>query len=153
MCEFVNDIEASVCSRCGSPFGKLLATPPRRASRAKRERAIPLSVALPGLGHWAMGRDGEALARTILYVWSVGIALLLLLRPSATGGAVVRAVGALFALAAAGVWLLSLLETMRLVQGDGRSLVPPKALTWVALALSVILVMGLLGSALAGRSA
>jgi hypothetical protein len=84
--------------------------------------------------------------------WTLGIAALLLFRTPAAASAVVRGVGAIFLLAAAATWLLAMLETMRLAEGDTRAIVPPKALTWISLALSVILVLGLLGSALAGRA-
>jgi hypothetical protein len=88
-----------------------------------------------------------------MYVWTLGLSILLLARPPAAGRAVVRTVGVVFVLSAAGVWLVSMLETMRLAEGDERPVLPPHALTWLTAGLSVVLFFGLLGSALAGRGA
>ena len=152
-CDTANPIEATVCSRCGSAFTSFLSegTEPPAPKPVPQGRAVTLTAILPGLGHWSMGRTGLGLARGLLYVWTLSLSLLLLIRPPSAGGAVVRLVGVVFLLAAAGVWVVSMMETMRLVEGDDRPVLPPKALTWVAAGLSVILFMGLLGSALAGR--
>ena len=152
-CDTPNQIEATACSRCGSAFTSFLSEgrEARATKPVPRGRAVALTAIVPGLGHWSMGRAGLGLARGLLYVWTLGLSLLLLIRPPAAGGAVVRLVGGLFLLAAVGVWMLAMMETMRLVEGDDRPVIPPNALTWVAAGLSVILFMGLLGAALAGR--
>ncbi|MGH2795613.1 MAG: double zinc ribbon domain-containing protein [Actinomycetota bacterium] len=153
-CETPNPIEAESCSRCGSSFNSFLARNQERPAPAVQPgRAVVLSAILPGLGHLTLGHAGLAAARALLYVWTLGLSLLLLIRPPASGGAVVRLVAVVFLIAAAGVWILSMMETMRLVEGDPRPVIPAKALTWVAAGLSVLLVVGLLGSALSGRAA
>ena len=152
-CDTQNPIEAPACSRCGSAFTSFLSEG-RQAAAPMASGSGPLvalTAVLPGLGHWSMGRRGLGAARALLYLWTLGLSLLLLIRPPSTGGAVVRLVGVVFLLAAAGVWVVAMMETMRLVEGDERPVIPPKALTWVAASLSVILFMGLLGAALAGR--
>lgn len=152
-CDTQNPIEAEACRRCGSAFTSFLSE--GRAPAAPKVSGpgplVALTAVLPGLGHWSMGRRGLGAARALLYLWTLGLSLLLLIRPPSNGGAVVRLVGVVFLLAAAGVWVVAMMETMRLVEGDERPVIPPKALTWVAAGLSVILFMGLLGAALAGR--
>ncbi len=154
-CDTPNPIEATACSRCGSAFTSFLSEgrepAPRKASAPGR--AVALTAVLPGLGHVSLRRVGLGVARAMLYLWSLGLSLLLLIRPPAAGRTVVRLVGVVFLLSAAGVWIVSMMETMRLAEGDERPVIPRNALTWVAAGLSVILVMGLLGSALAGRTA
>lgn len=153
-CEATNSIDAGACARCGSAFTSFFAQPEKTSPRpASAGRAIALSAVLPGLGHWSLGWAGAAAARAVLYLWSTGLSILLLARPPATGRAVVRMVGIVFVLSAAGVWLVSMLETMRLAEGDEEPVMPPHALTWLTAGLSVVLVFGLLGSALAGRGA
>jgi ribosomal protein L40E len=153
-CEATNPIDSGACGRCGSAFTSFFAQPQKAAVRSVPSgRAVALSAVLPGLGHWALGRAGAGVARAILYVWTLGLSILLLARPPVAGRAVVRMVGIVFVLAAAGVWLVSMLETMRLADGDERPVLPPHALTWLSAGLSVLLVLGLLGSALAGRGA
>ena len=152
-CDTPNQIDATACARCGSAFTSFLSegretTAPKPIPQG---RAVALTAILPGLGHWSMGRAGLGLARGLLYVWTLSLSLLLLIRPPATGGTVVRLVGVVFLLAAVGVWIVAMMETMRLVEGDDTPVIPPSGLTWVAAGLSVLLVMGLLGAALAGR--
>ena len=153
-CDATNDIESANCVRCGSSFASFFVPPEPVAPRQVPSRpAAVLSAAVPGLGHWALGRRGEAIARGVLYVWTVGLSVLLLARPPETGRAVVRGIGALFLLAAAGLWIVSMLETLRLAEGDDRPLLPKNALTWLTAGLSIVLCVGLLGSVLAGRPA
>jgi ribosomal protein L40E len=152
-CNGENPIEATVCGRCGSNFATFFSG--RKAVEAPRgsaASAVWASALLPGAGHWIYRAVGQALARAVMYVWTVGIAIMLLARPPAAGRAVVRGVGMLFALAGAAVWLLSMLETLRMREGDRRPLIQPRVLTWFSAALSGVLLFGLLGVALAGRS-
>ena len=153
-CDADNPIDATACSRCGSSFTSFMAAAaatPETPVRPSRSAAV-LSAVLPGLGHWKMRRTGAGVARGLLYVWSLGMALLLLLQPPAAARTLVRVVGAVFLVAAAGVWLVSMAETLRLLEGDEREVVPKHALTWVTAGLTALLFLGLLGSALAGRA-
>jgi len=151
-CEAENPLEAGVCARCGSAFTSFFTgDEATRAPRTSARAAIAATAALPGAGHWAHHETPAAIARGLLYVWSVGISILLLARPPASARALVRGIGACFALAAAAIWLLSMLETLRLTEGDRRPLIPPKALTWFAAGLSSLLFFGLLGAIIVGR--
>lgn len=152
-CDGENPIEATACARCGTNFATFFAGPRAVAApRASAGSAVWASALLPGSGHWIFRAIGPAVARAVMYVWTLGIAIMLLARPPASGRAVVRGVGAIFALAAAAVWLLSMLETLRLREGDRRPLIQPRVLTWFSAGLSLVLLFGLLGVALAGRS-
>jgi ribosomal protein L40E len=152
-CDGENPLEATACARCGSSFAAFFAGPTTvEAPRPSSGSAVWASALLPGAGHWIHRAIGPAVARAIMYLWTLGIAIMLLARPPATGRAVVRGVGAIFALAAAAVWLLSMLETMRMREGDRRPLIQPRVLTWFSAGLSGLLLFGLLGVALAGRN-
>lgn len=151
-CDAENPLEATVCARCGSNFAAFFAGPkPVVAPRSSANAAVYASAVLPGAGHWIFRMTGQAIARALIYVWTIGIAILLLARPPAAARALVRGVGAIFALAGAAVWLLSMLETLRIREGDRRPLIQPKALTWLSAGLSGLLLVGLFGAALAGR--
>ena len=151
-CDGENHIEATVCARCGSNFATFFAGPKTvEAPRAATGSAVWASALLPGAGHWIYRAVGPGVARAVMYVWTLGLAIMLLARPPASGRAVVRGVGAIFALAAAAVWLLAMLETMRFREGDRRLLIQPRVLTWFSAGLSVLLLFGLLGVALTGR--
>lgn len=151
-CETVNALAASECTRCGSRFTSFFPNESeKRSARLSNDAAIGLTAALPGVGHWGFHEVPAAVARALLYVWSVGIAIMLLARPPASARALVRGVGVCFALSAAAIWLLSMLETMRLTAGDRRPLIPPKSLTWFTAGLSSLLFFGLLGAVIAAR--
>ncbi len=151
-CDGENPIEATACSRCGSNFATFFAGPKTvEAPRGSTGSAVWAAALLPGAGHWIYRAAGQAVARAVMYVWTLGIAIMLLARPPASGRLVVRGVGTIFALAAAAVWLLSMLETLRMREGDRRPLIEPRVLTWFSAGLSMLLVFGLLGVALAGR--
>lgn len=152
-CDAANPIDASVCRVCGTSLAAAFGDrKPARRARTSPRNAIALSALLPGMGHVALGATGAAAARAILYLWSLGVSILLLLRPPDAARGIVRLIGALFALSAAAVWLLAMIETMRLSSGDERPVVPRNALTWFSAALSGVLFFGLLGAAMAGRS-
>jgi len=151
-CETENELTASNCSRCGSAFTSFFAdTAAASAPRVSRGAAIASSVALPGAGHLMIRQTGPGIARALLYLWSVGIALLLLVWPPHGAQTIVRGVGALFALSAVAIWALSMLETMRFLEGDQRLLVPPKTLTWFTAGMTALLFAGLLSAAFIGR--
>jgi ribosomal protein L40E len=150
-CDSENPLSASACARCGSKFVSFFGGATDEGPRASRNAAIGLSAALPGAGNWVYRQTGPAVARAVIYLWTVGISIMLLGFPPRNARAVVRGVGAIFALSAAAVWAASLLETMRLGEGDQRPMIPPKALTWFAAALSGILMLGLIAAVVAGR--
>jgi ribosomal protein L40E len=150
-CDASNPIEASVCGRCGSAFAMFLRDPVPSRPPVAAGSAIAINCILPGTGLWRFGRRGDGVARAILYVWTVGLSVLFLVRPPSSGGGAVRAVGAVFALAAASVWLVSLMETMRLADGDERPMLPNGTLTWFSAGLTGVLFLGLIAAAMSGR--
>ena len=151
-CDTENELSASACVRCGSLFTSFFAPPSAgHPPRTSAGTAVGLSALLPGAGHWVHREVGPAVARAVLYVWAVGIAVMLLGWPPRGARALVRGVGTIFALAAVGVWLVSLLETMRFGEGDRRPLIPPKVLTWFTAGLSALLFVGLLTAVFVSR--
>lgn len=153
LCQTRNPLDAGTCELCGSSLASFYATRTAAPSRRTSVRlAVALSAALPGLGHWALGKAGAAAARAILFVWTVGLSVLLLARPPSTGRGAVRAVCVVFLIAAVVIWLTSLLETMRLAEGDDRPMLPAHTFTWLTAGLSFVLMLGLLGAAMGGRA-
>lgn len=151
-CDATNPIEAAACERCGSAFSSLFgASRSVSAPQTSGGTALAASAVFPGAGHWLLGARGEAVARGVLWVWTLGLSVLLLARPPSVGRGIVRGVAVIFGIAAGGVWLLSFLETARLAEGHRRPLVPPRTLTYVASVLSGILFAGLVVAATAGR--
>ena len=74
-CEEVNSLDLPICSVCGTPFADLL-----RPEETEREARDPNTVALmslfwPGAGHAYLGLWAQALARGIVSLWVVVVAI------------------------------------------------------------------------------
>ncbi len=104
-----------------------------------RDAAIR-SLIFPGLGHRALGRGLDGLARGVLFVVTFGLGVLLAIAASGSGALV--AAWALFLVAGIGVYAMSAFEAHRLAQG-GDLLVETKVLMW-ALVGVVFVGVGLL---------
>ena len=146
-CDAVNDMSHMSCPRCGTPMAMLFGAEKPKTLKRGGPMVIVLSAVLPGAGHGYAGRTADAIARGVLYVWTLAIGLYLLTRPSGRGAGVFRAIGGVFVIAAAGTWMIAMLEAQRLVKGNDNPLVPGKALLWTSAALTGLLFIGLAAGA------
>jgi hypothetical protein len=85
------------------------------------------SALVPGLGHWALGRRGDAVARFVLAVWFDGAAVTVLAGRPGTTGAVAFAI--VFVGAALALSLSSALDAYRIASGRP-PLVTARMLLW-----------------------
>jgi hypothetical protein len=97
------------------------------------------SIALPGLGHWTLGRRAEAVSRFVIAVWLLGAAVMILTAGSTTLGAV--ALAAVFLVAFLVLWATSALDAYRIASGVD-PLVSQRMLLWgsAAVVLASVLV-------------
>lgn len=143
-CETPNDIDLPACRICGTVMARLfkpVEEPKKPKSPARK--SLALSALLPGLGHAANGAGSAGMSRGVLYVWTLFIAILLLVRPPSSGRAMMRITGVVFALAAAGVWGISMVESKRLAEGEHTPVLPARAMTWISAGLTFALFVGL----------
>jgi len=152
VCGTMNDIEASACRICGTVMASLFQPEPavRRQPRSA-SRALAMTAALPGLGQAYLGAVAAGVSRAGLFLWTVFIAVLFLVHPPRQAESLLRGIGALFALAAVAVWALSFTETRRYGEGGPATAVDSRTLTWSAVALIVVLFIGLTIAAFARR--
>jgi hypothetical protein len=117
-CSEANPLELEICRVCGTPFRTLLQEP-EKASQVEPAVAMRRSLMFPGLGHVAVGRVAEGVARATLFLWSVGTALFALsARGSATSGLGPMApMAIMFVLAAVVVYGLSAVDAQRAADG------------------------------------
>jgi len=104
-----------------------------------RDAAIR-SLIFPGLGHRALGRGLDGLARGVLFAVTFGLAASLAVAAAGSGALVAAFV--LFLAAGVGVYTMSAVEAHRLAQG-GDLIVETKVLMW-ALVGVVFVGVGLL---------
>lgn len=136
-CEHENPLALDACEVCGTPFARLFveAAPARRIEPAK---ALAWSLVWPGLGHWRAGRRAEGFARIVLFAWTLGTVVLLLVSGSGLGRA--APVLGLYALAALATYGLSAVDARRAAVGEG-PVVGSRALLWGSVALIVLSVV------------
>ena len=135
-CGQENGLDLDACSVCGTPFAALFRQdgPPAVEPRV----ALTRSLIFPGLGHRAVGRGADGLARAVLFVYTFCTALLILLSGPSSGPAVGLLV--LYGSLAVGLYVLSAVEAYQLAQGGG-PIVSSRVLLWGVVTLVVLSVL------------
>lgn len=140
VCGETNPIEATVCHVCGTPFTRLFAEP-EAPPTMDPERAAVWSLVFPGLGHWKLGRRGDAVARFVLFGWTFSTLLVLVVSRFGKGGlGVTLPLFALFASSSLALYALSALDAYRIAKGDD-PVVSSRALLWASAAIVVLSVV------------
>jgi hypothetical protein len=99
-CETVNPLDASVCTVCGTTFAAVIRPPEDRPERDPNTVAL-YSLFFPGAGHWYLELKGQAVARGVLSLWVVAVAVLAAIAGSTLMGVVFAAVALVLWIAAA----------------------------------------------------
>jgi hypothetical protein len=129
VCSEPNAIDATICATCGAPFGRLLQQPTQRPE-IKPQSAATWSLVWPGIGHWKAGYRADGIARMVLFAWTFGTLMILLVARFGTGGlGPVFPLVALFLIAASAVYAISAIDAYRLAGGDS-PLVSSRVLLW-----------------------
>lgn len=116
-CDMENPLEASACERCGTPFRSLFHQGPVRPS-VDPGRAAALSLVFPGLGHRALGRSAEGLARAVVFLWTVGMGLAILATAGGEGAGPFRALLLVLFAAAVIVYATTATDARRIARGE-----------------------------------
>ncbi len=133
-CEAENDLGSVACRVCGTPFGRLFDDPATRPPAVSPAAAAGWSLLLPGLGHWIAGRRADAMARIVLGVWIGGMLVLLVASRGSDGFGSVGPLVALFAVAAAALWLEAFVDARRAATGMP-PVVSSRMLLWGSVAM------------------
>jgi hypothetical protein len=136
-CQHVNAIELDLCEVCGTAFAALFRQDEVRPSVDPRT-AFTKSLVFPGLGHRALGRGADGLARAVLFVWTFGTALLILSAGISSGP--VAGLFSMYLLLSLTVYVLTAFEAYRMAQGDG-PIVSSRVLLWGAVSLVLVSVL------------
>ena len=127
VCGAENPIALDICSVCGTPFAHVMRTAEERPKVDPRD-AVIRSLIFPGLGHRALGRSVDGLARGVLFAVTFGLGILLAIAAAGSGALVGAFI--LFLIAGIAVYVMSAVEAHRLASG-GQPLVPTQVLLWV----------------------
>jgi hypothetical protein len=136
-CEHPNPIDLDVCAVCGTPFAALFRENEARPAVEPRA-ALTRSLIFPGLGHRMLGRGADGVARGMLFLWTFGTTLLILVSDVSAGPVV--SLLALYGLLAVAVYVLTAFEAYRIAQG-GAPIVSSRVLLWGAVSLVLVSVL------------
>lgn len=132
-----NAIEAATCAACGTPFTRLLEEPADRPAIEPQTAAV-WSLAWPGLGHWRAGYRADGVARIVLFAWTFGTLVVLIVSRLGKGGlGATLPLFVAFLISAAAVYVVSAIDAYRLAGGD-RPLVSSRVLLWASALLVVV---------------
>ena len=133
-CEHENPLELDLCAVCGTSFGALFRLDSERP-RVDPGTALRKSLLLPGLGHAAVGRAPDGIARGVLFAWTFGTAIVILFSGVSSGPA--AGLLALYGALAAGLYAFTAYEAYRMAEGGGL-LVSSRVLLWGAVSLVLV---------------
>lgn len=146
-CSTENPIESKVCSACGTPFRRVLEKPPDPIT-IDPGRAATLSLFFPGVGHYVIGRKGEAFARGVIFTFAfiTGLSSLAAVR-SGSGGLYFLLMVLAFGVAAA-LYVVTTLDAGRAAERQ-EPLLQPRVLMYGGVGL-MLLTLGVVTTAALG---
>lgn len=148
-CDAVNDFENNACSVCGATFAD--AIKPDQASQPTRDAntAALLSLFMPGGGHAYIGMWGQGIARAVISVWVVTVAIF----AAAQSAPQAKIMGALFGVAATALWVIAAHDAYREASNAPRRVIlKPKTFLYVVLGLLLMSVVMVFSTALGVRT-
>lgn len=147
-CENENPLDAQVCEVCGTTFAEIARPKVERPERDPGNAAL-YSLFLPGAGHAYLGLWGQAVARAVLSVWVVFVALLSMIQrgPGSVPIAVV------FGITATALWALAAHDAYREARHEESMVIlKGKLFLYLVLGLLVVLLVLLTTAGLSGRA-
>lgn len=147
-CDAENPLEAPACAICGTRFAESIRPPaPERPQRDPGTTAL-VSLFFPGAGHAYLGMWPQAVARAVVSVWVVAMALFFAI--GGKGGSV--AMGVLYGAAAFGLWATAAHDAFREANGEpGQALLHGRRFTYLVLGLLMLLLASLFLTAFTNR--
>ncbi|MQB01097.1 MAG: hypothetical protein GEU78_12520 [Actinobacteria bacterium] len=138
VCTSQNPIEAQTCTACGAPFAETVRDKRSDAITGNPNNAAMYSLFLPGAGHAYLGLWGDAIARGVIGVFTLGVAI-----ASFFGNAPL--VAATFGLVAFALWLIAAHDAYReALHQPGRVMIRTRHYGFVMLGVLGLLFMMLM---------
>lgn len=136
VCESQNPIEVEVCSACGAPFADTVRDKRAESITGDPNNAAMYSLFLPGAGHAYLGLWGDAIARAVISLFTLTVAV-----TSFFGEAPL--VVAVFGLLSFALWIVAAHDAYREARHEsGRVIIRTRHYGYVMLAiLGVLFVM------------
>ena len=130
-CDTPNPMDLDACRVCGTTFASLMRRDDRPPAVDPHD-AFVRSLAFPGLGHRAVGRGGDGLARAVLFLMTIVIATVALLSGPAVPAVV--SIALLFGSIAIATYVGTAFEAARMARGGG-AVLSSRAILWILVGL------------------
>jgi hypothetical protein len=141
-CQSANPIAADACRTCGAPFARLFEDQTERPA-VDPERAVARSLLFPGLGHFALGRGADGLARAVIFGYTVAAVVSILAARLGRGIGPFLPLLLVSALAGVAVYVLTAVDAGRLARRESPVL-STRALLFGAVGLMLLSVVMLI---------
>jgi hypothetical protein len=149
-CGTVNEFADNECSVCGATFADAIKPPEEPRPPRDANTAAMVSLFLPGAGHAYVGLWGQAVARAVISIWVVAVAIF----SAAQSAPQARIMSVLFGLVALGLWLVGAHDAYREASNESRSaLLKQRFFLHLVLGLLVLSVLMIFSTALGARPA
>lgn len=144
-CDTENRLEEPACTVCGTAFAQAMRPPPpERPTRDPGTTAL-ISMFFPGAGHAYLGMWSQAIARGVINVWVLLMAVFF-----AIGGSTFVAL--MFGAGAFALWATAAHDAYREANGESREVIlQGRRFTYVVLSLLMLLLASLFLTAFANR--
>lgn len=148
-CGTTNDLDRVACEVCGTTFAETVRPKAERPPRDPGKAAL-FSLFFPGAGHAYVGMWGQAVARAVLSLWVLLVAVVGILDKKVPGSLIMAL---LFGLAALGLWLVAAHDAFREASNDAAAvLLRGKRFLYVVLGLMALLFVAMLVALMTARS-
>lgn len=148
-CGSANSIDVFTCSVCGTTFADHVRPESQRPQRDPATTAM-ISLFFPGAGHAYLGMWGQAVARAVLSLWVLLVAVVGLVDKDVPGSLVMAG---LFGFVALLLWIVAAHDAFREATNDtGRILLRGRRFLYLVLALMALLFVAMLVALMTARS-
>ncbi|MDQ3955461.1 MAG: zinc ribbon domain-containing protein [Actinomycetota bacterium] len=147
-CDTTNEFSSNICIVCGATFAEAIKPPEDPKPQKDANTAALVSLFLPGAGHAYLGMWGQAVARAIISLWVVAVAIFSVAQEAATA----RIMGVLFGIVGVGLWVVAAHDSYREAQGSSRLVIlRQKFLLYLVLGLLLLSVVMVFSTAVGTR--
>jgi ribosomal protein L40E len=148
-CGSANSIDVFTCSVCGTTFAEHVRPESERPQRDPATTAM-ISLFFPGAGHAYLGMWGQAVARGVLSLWVLLVAVVGLVDKDVPGSLVMAS---FFGFVALLLWIVAAHDAFREATNDtGRVLLRGRRFLYLVLALMALLFVAMLVALMTARS-
>jgi hypothetical protein len=148
-CEHANSIDLFTCSVCGTTFAEHVRPESDRPERDPSTTAM-ISLFFPGAGHAYLGMWGQAVARGVLSMWVLLVAIVGLVDKDIPGALIMAG---LFGVVALLLWIVAAHDAFREASNEtARVLLRGRRFLYVVLGLMALLFVAMLMALMTARS-